>query len=135
MHELSTLGSRCLCKSHGVFYPTGDFTWPLVATDAVALPALCSHSRLVCDVPREAPSRGDATRAEDIPQPLPSAQADVGAGRQADQRMVFLAVRGRLSSPLPVLQSCNTAPPQPPWFLGDPLPSTALAMLKIARCS
>lgn len=136
MHELATLSSRWLRKNHGVFYQTGVFSWYLSAgTDAVALPVLGSHSQLVCDVPGEPPGRGGATCAEYIPQPLPSAWAGVGAGRQADQRPAFLAVRGRLSSPLPVLQSCNTAPPQPLHFLGDPLPSTALAALKIARSS
>lgn len=40
------LGSGWLCKAHGVFYQTGDFSWSLsVATDVVALPVLHSRSQ------------------------------------------------------------------------------------------
>lgn len=51
------------CKSRGVLYDTGDFSWYLfIATDAVALPILLSCSQLACDVPRE-PLRCGACRA------------------------------------------------------------------------
>lgn len=61
------------CKSHGVLYQTGDFSWHLfIVTDAVALPVLFSCSQLVCDVPREPPRCGAAVHAEHVSQPLPS---------------------------------------------------------------
>lgn len=137
MHELSTLSSRWLHKNHNVFYQTGDFSWYLsVATDAVALPVLCNHSQLVCDAPREPPPPWDATCAEYIPQPLPSLGAGRGWSWQTSRpKARFSGCQKKAINSPPVLQSCNTAPTQPPRFLRDPLPSVALAALKVARCS
>lgn len=76
----------------------------------------------------EPPHHGGATCAEKIPQLIPSARADVEAGRKAHQRAVFLATGAGVLSPPMLLQRWNTAPPQPPCPR-DLLPGTAQAAL------